>query len=93
MQRHADLLQIVDTARPPGRLARRLDGGQKKRNENSDDRNDHQQLDEGETAGAVPGTMNPHPITSNPNDPPFDSRTGSLDPARRVLKSKVPAEG
>jgi hypothetical protein len=41
---------------PPGRLARRLDGGQGQACEDADDRDDHQQLEQREaTPGPPPG--------------------------------------
>ena len=48
VQGEADLLQVVDALRPAGGLARRLDGGQEQGDQHGDDRDDHQQLDQGE---------------------------------------------
>ena len=44
------LLQIVRTLSPPGRLTSRLHGGQKQRNEHGDNGDDDQQFDQSETA-------------------------------------------
>ena len=44
------LLEVVGALRTPGRLARRLDGGQEQGDQDGDDRNHHQQLDEREPA-------------------------------------------
>ena len=44
----AELLEVVDALRPPGRLARRLDGGQQQGDQDRDDRDHHQQLDQRE---------------------------------------------
>src|SRR5262249_32355118 len=41
-----DLLQVVDALRAAGGLARRLDRGQEQRNQDGDNRDDHQQLDQ-----------------------------------------------
>ena len=48
----ADLLQVVDALRAPGGLARGLDGGQQQRDQNGDDRDHHQQFDQGETSAS-----------------------------------------
>ncbi len=50
MQGQADLLQVVDALRPPGRLAGGLDGGQEQGDQDGDDRDDDQQLDQREAA-------------------------------------------
>ena len=46
----ADLLEVVDALRPPGRLAGRLHGGQQQGDQDRDDRDHHQELDEREAA-------------------------------------------
>ena len=53
VQREPDLLQVVDALRPPGGLAGRLHGGQEQGDQDGDDRDHHQQFDQGETAGAL----------------------------------------
>ena len=50
VQRQADLLQVVDALGPPGRLARRLHGGQEQGDQHGDDGDDDQQLDQRESA-------------------------------------------
>ena len=52
VQGQADLLQVVDALRPPGRLAGGLDGGQQQRDQDRDDRDHHQQLDQREAGPA-----------------------------------------
>src|SRR5271157_2028576 len=44
-----DLCQVVLASSPPRLLARGLHGGQKQRDQRPDDRDDHQELDKGET--------------------------------------------
>jgi hypothetical protein len=46
----ADLLQIIDALAAASRFARGLHGRQKQRNQNTDDRNDDQELNQCETA-------------------------------------------
>jgi len=46
----ADLLQVIDALRPPGRFARGLHGGEQQRDQDRDDGDDHQELDQGEAA-------------------------------------------
>ena len=48
VQGQADLLEVVDALDAPGRLARRLHGGQEQGDQHRDDRDDDQQLDQGE---------------------------------------------
>jgi hypothetical protein len=49
----SELFEVVAALHPTGGLARRLHRRQQQRNENADDRNDHQQLDQSE--GRSPG--------------------------------------
>jgi len=49
VQRHRQLLDIVRAAHSPGRFPRRLHGRQQQAHQDADDRNDHQQLDQGKT--------------------------------------------
>jgi hypothetical protein len=49
VQAEADLLQVVRTLHPPGRLTRRLDGGQQQGDQDGDDRDHHQEFDERES--------------------------------------------
>ena len=53
MHCQTNLLQVVVALRTPCRLARRLNGRQQQRHENADDRNDHQQLDQGKSRYAL----------------------------------------
>ena len=53
VQRQADLLQVVDALRPARRLTRRLNGGQEQTDQHGDDRDHHQQLDQGEPPSAA----------------------------------------
>ena len=48
--RQAELLEVVDALRPPGGLARRLDGGQEQCDQDGDDRDDDQELDQRKAA-------------------------------------------
>jgi hypothetical protein len=50
MKRQSQLLEVVDALHPPGCLARGLDGGQEQGDQHGDDGDDHEQLDERETA-------------------------------------------
>jgi hypothetical protein len=50
VHRQADLLQVVGALGAPGGLAGTLHGRQEQGDEHADDRDDHQQLDQGETA-------------------------------------------
>ena len=50
VQRQADLLQVVDALGAAGGLAGRLHGGQQQADQDPDDRDDHQQLDQRESA-------------------------------------------
>ena len=50
MQSQADLLEVVGALSPPGRLTGRLHGGQQQGDQNRDDRDHHQQFDQGESA-------------------------------------------
>src|SRR5262249_5841130 len=54
MNRQPQLFEVILTLSSPSRLSRLLDGRQKKTDQNSDDRNDNQQLNQGETALASP---------------------------------------
>jgi len=49
MHSQSNLLHIVDTLHPPGRLACRLHGGQEQGDQDRNDRNDHEQFDQRET--------------------------------------------
>ena len=51
VQRQPDLLQVIGTLHPPRGVARRLHRGQEQRDQGPDDRQDRQQLDQGEAAG------------------------------------------
>ncbi len=53
VQGEADLLQVVLTLRARGRLAHFLNRGQEQTDQNRDDRDDHQQLDQGEAIAAT----------------------------------------
>jgi len=44
-----DLLQVIGALQPSGRLACRLHGRQKQCYQDANDRNDHEQLDQGKT--------------------------------------------
>ena len=44
----AELLEVVLALRPPGRFSRRLHGRQQQPDEDADDRDDHQEFDQGE---------------------------------------------
>ena len=48
--REAELLEVVDALAPPGRLARRLHGGEEQGDQDRDDGDDHEQFDQGESA-------------------------------------------
>ena len=50
VKRYSDLFEIVLAPAPPGRLACGLYGRQQERDKNADDRDNDQQLDEGERA-------------------------------------------
>ena len=50
VQGEADLLEVVDALGTPGRLARRLHGGQQQGDQHGDDRDDHQQFDQREAS-------------------------------------------
>ena len=84
VQGEADLLQVVDALRPPGRLARRLDGGQEQGDQHGDDGDDDQQLDQREAAAA-----NSHRERSSralgPDDTEGRGRTKRTDCAGGVL--------
>ena len=54
VQRQAELLEIVLALRPAGRLAGLLHGWQQQGHQDANDRNDHQQLNEGEAATPWP---------------------------------------
>ena len=49
LERRAELLQVGEAIGPPRRFARTGEYGEEDRRENSNDRDDHEQLDEGET--------------------------------------------
>jgi hypothetical protein len=49
MDPKADLLEVVDALRTPGRLACGLNGGEQKSDQDRDDGDDDQELDQGET--------------------------------------------
>ena len=49
MQSDADLAKIIRAGSKSGRLPRRLDRGQKQRDQDADNGNHHQQLDQGKT--------------------------------------------
>ena len=55
MHGQPELLQVVGALRPPRRLARRLDRGEQQSDQHRDDRDDHEQLDEGEPAAMKGG--------------------------------------
>jgi hypothetical protein len=50
-----ELLEVVHALDPPRCLAGGLDRRQQQRNQDADDRDDHQQLDQGETSSAAHG--------------------------------------
>jgi len=58
VQGQADLLEVVDALRPPGRLACGLDRRQQQRDQDGDDGDDHQQLDQGEAGALTPAHGN-----------------------------------
>jgi hypothetical protein len=49
VQGQADLLEIVRAARPPGGFPRLLNGGQQQRDQDRDNRDHHQQFNQGES--------------------------------------------
>ena len=49
VHRQADLLEVVDALHAPGRLPRRLHGGQEQRDQDRDDRDHDQQFDQRES--------------------------------------------
>ena len=53
VDRQRELLHVVRTLHPTGRLARRLNGGKEQPNQDADDRDYDQQFDEGETASRM----------------------------------------
>jgi hypothetical protein len=57
MNREADLLQVILALSTSGCLTGLLDSGQKQRQDDSDDGDDDQQFNEGETASSLPGTL------------------------------------
>lgn len=54
VQPEAELLEIVLALRPPGRLAGLLDRREEQSDEHADDRDDHEQFDQGKTR-VLPG--------------------------------------
>jgi hypothetical protein len=68
VHRQPDLLQVVDALSPPGRFAGRLDGGQEQGNQKRYDRDDDQQLDQGEsTAAFLSGARRTHGSLRGPD--------------------------
>jgi hypothetical protein len=55
VQRQADLVQVVLALEACGGLADLLDGGQEHADQDRDDRDDHQQLDQGEGTAVTHG--------------------------------------
>jgi hypothetical protein len=53
VQRQPKLLEFVRATRPPGRLPGGLHGRQQQRDQNANDRNDHEQLYQGKAAPAT----------------------------------------
>jgi hypothetical protein len=53
VHRQADLLQVVDALGSPGRLARRLDRGQQQGDQDGDDRDHHQEFDQGKCSSST----------------------------------------
>ena len=56
----SELLEVVRALRAAGGLAGGLDGGQQQRDQDADDRDDHQQLDQGEAAALAIGRDSDH---------------------------------
>jgi hypothetical protein len=52
--RQAELFEVVGTLTPPGRLTTLLHGGQQHGDQDRDDRDHHQQLDQGESGSVLP---------------------------------------
>ena len=50
MQSQPDLLEVVGALDPPRRFPRRLHGGEQQSDQDGDDRDDDEQLDQGEAA-------------------------------------------
>jgi len=57
VQGQAELLQVVDALGATGRLAGRLHGRQEQGDQHADDGDDHQQLDQRETASNLPHSL------------------------------------
>jgi hypothetical protein len=50
VERQTDLLEVVAALHSPGRLARRLHGRQQHRDQDADDRDDHEELNQRKAA-------------------------------------------
>ena len=50
---HPELPEVVLALRPPARFPRRLHGRQQQPDKDADNRDDHQEFHQGETAGAA----------------------------------------
>ena len=59
VQRQADLLEVVGALESPCRLAGRLHRGEQQRDQHRDDRDGDQELNQGESTRAKPGTNDP----------------------------------
>ena len=60
VHRQADLLQVIQALRAPGRLARRLHGRQEQGDQHADDGDHDQQFDQRETGGEPAGPCEAH---------------------------------
>src|SRR5262245_41359545 len=92
MSGEADLLEVVDALGASGCLADLLDRGEEQADQDGDDRDHHQQLDQGEAApmqrrrrtgahGSIPGMRYGHgPATASSANPAIIWSDGSQSP-------------
>ncbi len=98
MHGQPDLLEVVAALHPAGPLANALHGGEQNRDQESDDRDHHEQLDEGEAAamrGAVHRGERDGSYFRNENSsrPYFRRRRAQATAMPRPARASAPGSG